>query len=551
MSEQEQTIEWYLARDGKQVGPVSDLELRKIVELGHLRPTDLVWRQGMPEWAPAARTFPQLAAPAPPPPPPKPPVQQHAPPPQPPTAAPRDAEGQRTGEAPAARGQAPRPSQTGHGPAAEVTGPDRPAAPTRPDGDRFNRPGPQAPARPVGQEPGHPATTGPRQPGPGAGPGPAMAPNRAPPGPGAMGAQQRPGAGPHAPQRPREGAPGPAGPHQPGSIGPAQHQPPSGAAIPQSHDDEPHLHEAPRRRFPVKAAVAIVLLCVVGAAGILIIRSGRLEPLTKMIGIAKTKSDEVPVVRAPTQASKTAPAKEMASAAQPAPAPTATGPGTTGQGTTPADVDAALQRTQLWQIVKREFPEWYGERVAETAKMRVEGKSEKEIAESLTKILVELRRKNASAALSAGPARLKFVAAKFVENLANLSKHSVDACYGFISQGETNPMIMDLLRASPQTASLQAQMAAIFEAVAEGRKKPQSHDSPKQGDYDILAQQLAAKGWSTADLQTFIDARALARAKPERVCQMVQDWFSAQLAVKDEATQIRLLVETLKPVVAG
>ena len=87
--------------------------------------------------------------------------------------------------------------------------------------------------------------------------------------------------------------------------------------------------------------------------------------------------------------------------------------------------------------------------------------------------------------------------------------------------------------------------------MAEGRKKPQSHDSPKQGDYDILAQQLAAKGWSTADLQTFIDARALARAKPERVCQMVQDWFSAQLAVKDEATQIRLLVETLKPVVAG
>jgi hypothetical protein len=32
---------------------------------------------------------------------------------------------------------------------------------------------------------------------------------------------------------------------------------------------------------------------------------------------------------------------------------------------------------------------------------------------------------------------------------------------------------------------------------------------------------------------------------------MVQDWFAAQLAVKDEAVQMRLLVEALKPVVAG
>jgi hypothetical protein len=32
---------------------------------------------------------------------------------------------------------------------------------------------------------------------------------------------------------------------------------------------------------------------------------------------------------------------------------------------------------------------------------------------------------------------------------------------------------------------------------------------------------------------------------------MVQDWFAAQLAVKDEDVQLRLLVEALKPVVAG
>ena len=61
MSENEQPIEWYLARDGKQHGPVTDAEIRKIVELGHLRPTDLVWRHGMAEWTSGAIAFPPAA----------------------------------------------------------------------------------------------------------------------------------------------------------------------------------------------------------------------------------------------------------------------------------------------------------------------------------------------------------------------------------------------------------------------------------------------------------------------------------------------------------
>src|SRR5690606_40314471 len=63
-------IEWYIARDGQQYGPLSDLEMRKFVELGHLRPTDLVWRHGFPDWRPAPAVFPSSAPrPAEPPPP--------------------------------------------------------------------------------------------------------------------------------------------------------------------------------------------------------------------------------------------------------------------------------------------------------------------------------------------------------------------------------------------------------------------------------------------------------------------------------------------------
>lgn len=51
------TIEWYLARDGHQYGPLSDAEMRKFVELGHLRDTDLVWRAGFTEWRPSTTVF--------------------------------------------------------------------------------------------------------------------------------------------------------------------------------------------------------------------------------------------------------------------------------------------------------------------------------------------------------------------------------------------------------------------------------------------------------------------------------------------------------------
>ncbi len=44
---------WYLARDGQQFGPLSDVELKKFNELGYLQSTDLVWRKGFADWRPA------------------------------------------------------------------------------------------------------------------------------------------------------------------------------------------------------------------------------------------------------------------------------------------------------------------------------------------------------------------------------------------------------------------------------------------------------------------------------------------------------------------
>ncbi len=49
---------WYLARDGKQHGPISQLEMSKLVEFGHLRESDLVWKPGFADWRAATSVFP-------------------------------------------------------------------------------------------------------------------------------------------------------------------------------------------------------------------------------------------------------------------------------------------------------------------------------------------------------------------------------------------------------------------------------------------------------------------------------------------------------------
>jgi hypothetical protein len=46
-------VEWYYARDNRQMGPISSVELKRLATFDKLRPDDLVWREGMTEWAAA------------------------------------------------------------------------------------------------------------------------------------------------------------------------------------------------------------------------------------------------------------------------------------------------------------------------------------------------------------------------------------------------------------------------------------------------------------------------------------------------------------------
>lgn len=64
--------EWHYAKNGQRVGPVTEADLKALIQSGQLSPSDMVWKQGMTQWT-EARSIPGLIsearthAPSPPP----------------------------------------------------------------------------------------------------------------------------------------------------------------------------------------------------------------------------------------------------------------------------------------------------------------------------------------------------------------------------------------------------------------------------------------------------------------------------------------------------
>jgi hypothetical protein len=415
MSSPASQTQWYLAREGQQFGPLSEVELARIIELGHLQPTDLLWREGFPDWRPALVVFP----------------------------------------------------------------PRKPAA-----------------ARPAG---------------------PARFP--AAPGPQARGQRE--------PSPVRQGQV-----LGTGAIGPAARQ----SQVPRGRYAEPYEEGSPRGGKLKRFILLLIVLGALAAAGLYAYPDRK-----ELISYLKALPSRLPASLFGADAVGTGADRKNIEAS----------PLRGFSGASEA-IDATLQGTPLWRVIKREFPDWYAERLKEAASLAAENKGDAAIAQRMAQALVALRRQNAAHALAASFPHLRAIASSFFANLVELRKQSVEACYEFVSHGEASPLIISLMQRPAQATHLQAQLVDVFEAIADGRKTPRVYPQPRKTDYDALAADLTSKrGWSQADLQLFSDERALARAGPEKVCQLVHDWFAAQLAVKDPDTQLRLLVDSLKPVVAG
>ena len=411
MTLQQPDIQWYIARDGKQHGPLSDVEMRTFVGQGHLRPTDLIWRAGFADWRPAPAVFP------------------------------------------------------------------------------FQSPEPQRPQFQVPQ------------------------------------------AGPlRASGFPQTGFPQ--------------------TGFPQERSFEPERIRGAWSGGPSWvsriAGGVVLLLLIAGGAGWFLWQKGNSFKSDHGQSGGNTARQVATVPVGPAASSPDGAVPSAAGIQTQAPAPSAEAVEKSAQ-----DLDHKFQQTTMWNVVKREFPDWYSEQLREAAKLSAANQPEVEISKHLAQALVELRRKHADQALAASTDKLKLVANAFLGNLKSLSERGIGACYGFISQGETSPAVIELMLSPQEGAAIQAQVTAIFEAIADGRKSPRTHDKAVKSDYEVLVQQLTKLGWKENDLKVFSNPTALSHEPPARVCQMVQDWFTAHLAVQDKAAQERLLVETLKPVVSG
>lgn len=547
-------MQWYVARDGRQHGPISDMEMRKLVELGHLRPADLIWRAGFADWRPAHSVF-SSAPPAPTPSlqPATAPMQTRA------SIAPRFEATAGRGAQPVSATQQAAQAQLAQQQNTVRTQPMQ-TQPTQPVQTQ------PAPAQPIFQQPIF-QNINPTQPAsqPQLQPQPIFQPSQPAERSILTGeiAAPQPQSNTYQPQAARpsfeprfEAAPKPAS------------QP---AYAEQDFDDD----EAPRRSGLRRFAMAASLAAVIGGGGYGAYKTGiGLDAVNglkdKAISYAKANLggptgpasapaekaektvDPASVASAPTQTAA------VAGTVATAPETTATVPGAAPDapitGAMPdaaKSLEAKLQQHAHWQLIAAEFPDWYRERVTGGAQLMSENKPETEVSQYLAKSLVELRRSNADAALSASPETLKKIAGNFQGLVSRMSQEGAPTCMTFISSGEANPTVVDLANDPSKNAEINAHFAAIFAAISEGRKAPVQHAAPADGDYKLLVAQLVKIGWTQAELELFADPKGSSRTTPERYCKMMQDFFQAHLSLPDAAVQERLLHRTLKLVVAG
>ena len=553
MSQSNEQIEWYIARDGQQHGPLSQAELDKFVEFGHLKPTDLLWRAGFPDWRVASDV---IQTPPPPPAVPVPPASEarsdassgalhgdrrdrlasRQDDPAPHRASPAD---NRQHAATAAHGHDPynvaeverRPHEAAHSSGsfadawqeAEARSGRRPGAQPAQHVQRHGAPQDQSSWR---------------------------------------GATALPSGG--AGSR-LERSVAPLDDAAPRSLQPDDHRRPHDDDYDDEDYDEEEYEEEGRSSW-LAIAATILILGLIGAGGWFAYNNQNsiASLYADLVGDLQTTSDEVRIVRAPEQATREAAdgsAGDGRAALQPAPsavAPQQTPPTTASiSDQASSDPSAAalanvpLLRTQTWSFAEREFATWSGKQLDQAREMAAANMSVTEINSFLVNAFVEFRRDNAALALLASSDSLNKIATAFVDSLNVLTSQGPENCYAFISSGEGTASLAPVYFQPAVIEKIDQQMLAIMGAIVEAKGKASARSPPKAEDFDKLSAELNQRGWSDADLKLFSNPDALSRAKPEMVCRLVTEWFATQTTLADAEARDRLIAASLRPVIGG
>lgn len=502
-------IEWYLARDGQQHGPLSQIELDKFIELGHLRPEDLLWRAGFDDWRPAAEVFP-----------PRPP--QPAAPTLPTLSAEdRQSEGAASG------------------------------TPATDPADMVPDAGPASTVQPQAQEPqprvgGTPSDWG------------EAAPADATITASASAVTQRPTSfeptGPSLqpkktlqPFEPRFDV----APNTASESG----QPQTPASSEFDEFDEFDDEEPAARSGWLLVAAALFVAVMLGAAGLFAYNNQSMVSAFVDDLLGKKPNKEIAVIKAPSTA-----VKEPAEQAEPTkPASRTevvvvrTPPAQPSATETQPLPEVPLLKSKVWQFAQQEFGEWADKRLQEVRRLSAASKTREETNQYLVESFVRFRRQNANIALSAAPENLAEIANAFVGSLRALTTKGPEPCYAYISNGESTPELANFFFDPEIGSKLEAQMLAIMKAIASGRDAAQSRQrrQPTEVEFNMLSKELEKRGWTAKDLGLFSDPGALSQAEPKLVCRLVTEWFAAQTQLSDQKTRDQLIAASLRPVIGG
>ena len=530
MPENTDQIEWYIAREGHQHGPLSQDELDKFIEFGHLKPTDLLWRAGFPEWQLASDVF-----------------------------------------------QGPPPDEAGEAlPAASTPATSTPAdanrgGPQETDAQRGDT-APGAPARESRQQDDpRPASTA----QPTAGAAPSVDADAMPKPKSFADAWEQAEQEQKAARYDAQAAPRPANeqmssmgsaPRGPAPVeGPQPYRDGGAPGTPRQDeyddDDYDYADEGGQSNW-LAVAATVLILGLIGAGGWFAYNNqDEIAALySDVMSARQTNTDDITIVRAPETASRSAvggrETQEKTGSIEtlkPDPMPTAASISPPRPITADDEkLDSVpILKSKAWAFAEREFPTWTSKHTESARATAANGGTPQAINSQLVNAFVAFRRDNAALALLASPQSLEAVAIAFVDNLKALTARGGQGCYAFISSGEATEQLAPVYFEPSIEEKIDAQMLAIMSAIVEAKSKPLARSPPKAEDFEQLSSALNKRGWSDADLKLFSDPDALSRAKPDVVCRLVTEWFSAQTKLADQDARDRLIAASLRPVIGG
>ena len=206
--------------------------------------------------------------------------------------------------------------------------------------------------------------------------------------------------------------------------------------------------------------------------------------------------------------------------------------------------DDALQKHRIFQLAKREFPDWYERLLEEFVQKIMDDDWNDQIAMLMRRRTAELALQNAHFTAKASPAKLDELVRGRLAFVQWLEANNSAACSQFVqTYSVRGSAFAGLSKQSGFIAALKKKASTELEAVIDGRKHQSSYAAPTKNDYRLLSNHLAAQGWSNSQILYFASLINSGVVSNGLKCGDWGRFFEAVLSIEDQDTRSRLIAK--------